>query len=165
MTGSCVGKASWLYESVEGCMPSWKSFEVGRTEITSVANFVPKSFFFSLIVFASQILTGHTNLLQIPHNIVHTTAMRSWSFCFKKKFPIWKLPLFIASILPSGNLIFYMSTWNTIVHSYRCCYKLLLTISVSRLQEMVLSQLQIPLLVGVNESTYAKLLLSCVMDT
>ena len=84
MTGSCVGKASCLYKSVEGCMPFWKIFKVGCTEITSVANFEPKSFSFSLIVFASKILTGHTNLLQIPHNVVHTAAMRSWLFWSRK---------------------------------------------------------------------------------
>ena len=92
------GQSKLLEKSFERCMPSWKIFEVGRTEITSVANFVPKSFLFSLIVFASKILTGHTNLLQIPHNIVHTTAMRSWSFCFKKSFQfgncLYLLPLF-----------------------------------------------------------------------
>ena len=98
MTGSCVGKASCLYRSVEGCMPSWKIFKVGCTEITSVANFGSKSFFFSLIVFASKILTGHTNLLQIPHNIVHTAAMISWSFCFRKSLQfgncLYLFPLF-----------------------------------------------------------------------
>ena len=123
--GGGVDRGMWAKQAVcikvsKGACPPGKFFKWDAQK-SLLWLILGQNLFCQSYFFASKILTGHTNLLQILHNVVHTAAMRSWSFWSKK---VCNSEIASIYFFPSGNLMFYMSH-AVLVHSYRCCYKLL----------------------------------------